>query len=97
MIGNIVNNGGLVVYVHTENPHNWSNPDYQAMEIYNIHTDIKDEDSLFPFIVNSIINGKKYRRWAYREIYDDQTAILANWDALNENRIITGSCRRCAQ
>ena len=90
VIGNIVNNGGLVVYVHTENPHNWSNPDYQAMEIYNIHTDIKDEDSLFPFIVNSIINGKKYRRWAYREIYDDQTAILANWDALNENRRITG-------
>ena len=90
VIGDIVKNSGLVVYVHSENPHNWSNPDYQAMEIYNIHTDIKDESSLLPFVINSAINGNKYRRWAYREIYDDQTAILANWDSLNQHRRITG-------
>jgi len=38
LIKHITQSGGLVLYVHTEEKHEWDNPDYQAMEIYNIHT-----------------------------------------------------------
>lgn len=89
-IKQVVENGGLVLYSHTEEPHDWSNPDYQGMEIYNIHTDFLDEDSILPIMINTAINGKKYRRWVYREIYDDQTKIWANWDSLNSHRRIVG-------
>lgn len=83
--------GGLTLYLHTENPHDWDNPNYQMMEIYNIHTDLLDEEgSILPLITNFAINGKKYPHWAMREIYDPQTEIMANWDNLNTKRRITG-------
>jgi hypothetical protein len=86
---NVVANGGIIFYAHTEEPHNWANPYYQGMEIYNFHTDTKDE-SLFPNIINFLVNGKKYRPWALREMFDEQTAILARWDSLNMHRKIVG-------
>jgi len=86
---NIVAKGGIIFYAHTEEPHNWANPDYQGMEIYNFHTDTKDE-SLPPQIINFIVNGNKYRPWALREMFDEQTAILALWDSLNQKRKIVG-------
>jgi len=90
LIRDVVENGGLVAYVHSEEPHNWADSNYQAMEIYNIHTDLLDEESILPFILNVAINKKNYRHWAYRELYDDQSAILAHWDSLNETRQIVG-------
>jgi hypothetical protein len=90
IIKEVVNMGGLALYVHTEKPHNWSNPDYQAMEIYNIHTDMLDGEKLEPLIINFAVNGKKYRHWCFRELYDEQTEILANWDSLNKKRKIVG-------
>ena len=86
---NVVLNGGIVFYAHTEEPHNWSNPWYQGMEIYNFHTDTKDE-SLVPHIANFVVNGNKYRRWALRQMFDAQTPILALWDSLNTQRKIVG-------
>lgn len=85
----IVSNGGMIFYSHTEEPHNWANPDYQGMEIYNFHTDTKDE-SLLPNILNFLVNGSKYRSWAMREMFNEQTAILARWDSLNTKRKIVG-------
>lgn len=90
LIKEVIDSGGLALYVHTEKPHDWANPDYQAMEIYNIHTDMLDEEKLTPLILNFVVNGKKYRHWAYRELYDEQTDILANWDSLNMHRKIVG-------
>lgn len=81
--------GGLLVYVHTEEVHNWANPYYQGMEIYNFHTDTKDE-KLLPHIANFLVNGKNYRRWALREMFNEQTEILALWDSLNTHRKIFG-------
>jgi len=52
IIKQVVDAGGLALYVHTEKPHDWENPDYQAMEIYNIHTDMLDEEKLSPLIIN---------------------------------------------
>lgn len=86
---NIVSKGGIIFYAHTEEPHNWGNPDYQGMEIYNFHTDTKDE-SLPPVIINFIVNGNKYRPWALHEMFDEQTTILARWDSLNLKRKIVG-------
>ena len=59
------------------------------MEIYNFHTDTKDEN-LPPLIFNFIVNGNKYRPWALREMFDEQTSILALWDSLNMHRKIVG-------
>ena len=86
---NIVSAGGMLFYAHTEEPHNWGNPDYHGMEIYNFHTDTKDE-SLPSVILNFIVNGNKYRPWALREMFDEQTSILARWDSLNKKRKIVG-------
>jgi len=85
----IVSRGGIIFYAHTEEPHNWGNPYYQGMEIYNFHADTKDE-SLAPHIINFIVNGRKYRHWALREMFDEQTSILSLWDSLNTKRKIVG-------
>lgn len=85
----VVSNGGMLFYAHSEESHNWNNPWYQGMEVYNIHTDIKDE-SLRPHFFNLLINGDKYRPWAMREIFDEQKAILSRWDSLNAIRKIVG-------
>lgn len=91
VISDVVKPGGLALYVHTEEEHDWGNPDYQAMEIYNIHTDLIDEKSgILPFVLNSMVNSGKYKHWGYRELYDEQTAILARWDSLNQHRRIVG-------
>ncbi|MDN5210858.1 hypothetical protein QQ020_02325 [Fulvivirgaceae bacterium BMA12] len=90
LIHEAVAGGGLVAYVHTERDHSWHNPDYQAMEIYNIHTDLLDEDGILPFLINNIVNGGRFKHWCYRELYDEQTAILNNWDSLNLSRQIVG-------
>ncbi len=87
----VVNNNGLVLYVHTEREHDWNNPDYQAMEIYNIHTDFLDgNDGLFSIALNLVFNKSRYRTWVLREIYDEQTEILSHWDELNKHRRIVG-------
>lgn len=91
IIHNLVSNGGLVIYVHTEKKHNWANQDYQAMEIYNIHTDYLDgNDGLLSIVLNLFFNKKKYHHWVFRDIYDEQTQILASWDSINMQRHITG-------
>ncbi len=85
----ILSDGGLVFYAHPEEPRNWASPYYQGMEIYNFHADTKDE-SLAPHIANFLVNGKKYRHWALREMFDKQVDILARWDSLNTRRQIIG-------
>lgn len=91
IIHNVVKNNGLVLYVHSEEPHDWDNPDYQGMEIYNIHTDFLDgNDGLFSLVVNLFFNKSKYHHWVFREIYDEQVDILSNWDNLNMRRRIVG-------
>lgn len=86
---NVVQKGGIVFFSHTEEKRNWGNPWYQGMEMYNFHTDTKDE-KLLPNILNFVINGKKYRKWALREMFDEQTNILARWDSLNNYRHMVG-------
>ncbi len=86
---NIVENGGLIFYAHPEEEHNWGNKWFQGMEIYNFHADTKDE-ILVPHIANFIVNGRKYPQLSFREMFDEQTAILSGWDSLNRERKIVG-------
>jgi hypothetical protein len=86
----IISNGGMLFYSHTEKPHNWASPHYQGMEIYNFHTNVLEKTSTLPIATDFIINGSKFRDWAYRGIFNRQTAILANWDSLNKTRKIVG-------
>ncbi len=86
---NVVQQGGIIFFSHTEEKRNWGNPWYQGMEMYNFHTDTKDE-KLLPNILNFIVNGKKYRQWALREMFNEQTTILARWDSLNNYRHMVG-------
>lgn len=91
VIHEVVNNKGLVLFVHSEKDHKWDNPDYQGMEIYNIHTDFLDgNDGLYSIILNLIFNGSKFHHWIFREIFDEQNEILNNWDSLNTKRRIVG-------
>ena len=93
LIKQVTQSGGLVLYVHTEEKHEWDNPDYQAMEIYNIHTDFIDEEkegNLRSFVINIIFNGNKYRHWGMREIFDEQKVILARWDSINQFKKVVG-------
>ena len=91
IIKEVTDSGGLVLYVHTEKPHDWANLDYQAMEIYNIHTDLLDEEGgLMPHIVNAIFNRKKFGHWAMREIYDEQKVIMSRWDSINTFKRLVG-------
>ena len=91
LIKQVTKSGGLVLYAHTEEKHAWDNPDYQAMEIYNIHTDFIDEGTnLLPFFVNTIINGYRYKHWGMREIFDEQTVILQRWDSINRFKKVVG-------
>ncbi len=93
LIKQVTKSGGLVLYVHTEEKHEWDNPDYQAMEIYNIHTDFIDEEkegNLRSFVINIIFNGNKYHHWGMREIFDEQKIILARWDSINQFKKVTG-------
>lgn len=90
LIHEVVKNDGMVFYLHSEDEHDWRNPDYQGMEIYNIHSDLIDEKSPLKFLVNGMINSGVYRHWSYRELFDEQTKIISLWDSLNNHRRIVG-------
>lgn len=81
--------GGLLFFAHTEEDRRWDLPQLVGMEIYNIHTDFKDE-KLAGLIPDLLLNLGAYPDLTFRLIFDEQTAILARWDELNKTRNITG-------
>ncbi|GMV91159.1 MAG: hypothetical protein AMXMBFR82_09370 [Candidatus Hydrogenedentota bacterium] len=85
----IVDLGGALFIAHSEEERQWELPQISGMEIYNIHTDFKDENlpALFPDIILSL---KKYPDLVMRQLFDRQTDILAHWDELNKDRYMAG-------
>jgi hypothetical protein len=81
--------GGILFFAHSEEPRIWDLPELNGMEIYNIHTDIKEE-GYFTFVPDFILNGSRYGDHAMRLLFDEQTAILKHWDELNQARKIVG-------
>ncbi|MBI1318479.1 MAG: hypothetical protein GC168_05940 [Candidatus Hydrogenedens sp.] len=82
-------NDGTLFYAHSEEDRLWDSPYYGGMEIYNIHTDFKDE-SLADMLPNMMLAANTYGAQAYRLLFDRQTEILKHWDELNQTRHITG-------
>lgn len=81
--------GGLVFLSHCEEPHKWEMPEIDGMEIYNIHTDLKDENFV-ALIPDLILNYFTFPEVVLQHIYDPQDAIVARWDELNATRKIVG-------
>ncbi len=82
--------GGVLFFGHTERERAWQLPQLAGMEIYNIHTDFLDETNPLTFAPDIVVSHGKYPMLTFRRIFDEQTAIIARWDALNETRDITG-------
>lgn len=84
--------GGLLFFAHSEEPRAWDLPELDGMEIYNLHTDTKDEGSNFylQLLGDIVLSIRKYPDHVIRLLYDPQTAILAHWDELNKTRKIVG-------
>ena len=87
----IADQGGLLFFAHTEEERQWDLPELAGMEIYNIHTDLKDEKGgLGKLVPDVICNLGPYGDHVFRSIFDRQTEILARWDDLNKTRKIVG-------
>jgi len=84
--------GGLLFFAHTEEERRWDLIELDGMEIYNIHTDTKDEggDVLKQLLPDVILSYGTYPDHVFRLFFDRQTAILERWDRLNERRKIVG-------
>jgi len=84
--------GGLLFFAHSEEEREWDLPELNGMEIYNLHTDTKDEDgnfylSLLPDILLSL---NAYPDQVVRLLYDPHPDIIARWDEMNKTRKIVG-------
>ncbi|MCC6486856.1 MAG: PHP domain-containing protein [Candidatus Hydrogenedentes bacterium] len=81
--------GGVLFIAHSEEERPWHLPQIRGMEIYNIHTDLKNVGlpSLGPDIILSL---KKYPELVMRQIFERQTDILKHWDELNRGRMMAG-------
>ncbi|MBM3288697.1 MAG: hypothetical protein FJY92_00960, partial [Candidatus Hydrogenedentes bacterium] len=86
--------GGLLFYAHSEEERDWELPTLNGMEIYNIHTDVKDEGEVAAYLKTIapelLLSLDTYPDQTFRLLFDRQTAIIAHWDELNAKRKIVG-------
>lgn len=84
--------GGVLFFAHSEEERRWDLPELTGMEIYNLHTDTKDEKGNFylALLGDIILNLEDYPDHVIRLLFDRQTEILAKWDELNKTRKIVG-------
>jgi len=88
-IQTLKDSGAVVFYAHSEKPHEWDNANYDGMEIYNIHTDLKDE-SFLGLLPDAVMSVAKYPQLVYRRIFDRPDSILKRWERLNSKRPAVG-------
>lgn len=81
--------GGLLFYAHSEEDRLWDLAQYRGMEIYNIHTDLKDE-SLALILPSLLLCHGRFPALAMRILFDRHPDIMGRWDGLNQTRSITG-------
>lgn len=86
--------GGVLFFAHSEEDRHWDLPELNGMEIYNIHTDVKDEGDTDVYLreraPDFITSLRRYPDQTMRLLFDRQTAILKKWDELNKTRRIVG-------
>ncbi len=81
--------GGLLFYAHSEEDRMWDIPELTGMEIYNIHTNLKElkPASVLPDVLLCL---GAYPDQTFRSIFTRQDKILKNWDQLNEVKKVVG-------
>lgn len=88
--------GGVLALGHTEAPRPWTIPEIDAMEIYNIHTDINFnmvvKNSRIETLKDLIINFRAYPEQTFRGLFDTWVLnmLVQKWDEQNMHRKITG-------
>lgn len=84
--------GGVLFFAHSEEEREWDLPQLAGMEIYNIHTDLKQRgsDGLMGLLPDILLSQGTYPDHVMRLIFTPQTAILKRWDDLNKTRPIAG-------
>lgn len=84
--------GGVLFFAHSEEEREWDLPQLDGMEIYNIHTDLKQRgsDGLLGLLPDILVSQGAYPDHVMRLIFTPQTAILKRWDDLNKIRPIAG-------
>lgn len=85
----IVEKGGMFFFAHSEEERMWDLPEVSGMEIYNIHTDFKDENYI-DVLPGMMLNTGRYPDLTIRKIYDRHDDIIAHWDELNKTRKMIG-------
>lgn len=93
----IASRGGVIFYAHSEQERDWDLPQLTGMEIYNIHTDVKDEgyEGGMGEVLKQLGGDFMFSLGAYpdhtmRLLFDRQTDILKNWDEQNKKRRVVG-------
>lgn len=81
--------GGMLFFAHSEEQRMWDLPQLRGMEIYNIHTDFKDENYI-DILPGMVLNTRRYPDLTIRKIFDRHDDIHARWDELNKTRNIVG-------
>ncbi len=81
--------GGLAFVAHSEEYTDWDVQGYHGMEIYNIHTDLKDEKKL-ERLLPKLPRILEDPAWAMTLIFDEPKDLLARWDQLTQQRRVVG-------
>jgi hypothetical protein len=85
----VVDNGGVLTYAHSEEPRDWTIPEVLGMDIYNTHADAEDED-LDQLKISLLLSLRAYPDQAVRMIFDTQDEQMKKWDHLNRDRKMVG-------
>lgn len=89
----IVKNGGILFFAHSEEERRWELTELSGMEIYNIHTNFKSLDRryiIYTLLPDIILNINRYHEQLLRSIFSPLTQVIEKWDELNISRKIVG-------
>jgi hypothetical protein len=87
----VVENGGVLFYVHPEEPRDWKMPQVAGMEIYNIHSDAKRyRGGWLAFLPDVLLNENRFPDHVARLIFKRPADFLQQWDLINATRHFTG-------
>ncbi len=87
--------GGVLAFGHTEAPRPFEIPELDAMEIYNIHTDMifsmVNKHSRVEIVKDVLLNSRAYPEQVFRGMFDvvSLMALTQKWDELSKHRAIT--------
>lgn len=81
--------GGVLFYIHCEEPRMWDIPQVTGMELHNLHVDFKRVKpmEILPDIVLSL---GSYPDQLLRSIFHRENAVMERWDGLNRFGSCTG-------